>query len=144
MGVLQDELVVATRGRSSVEVTDSVSRTVRESGLVAGSLHLFLKHTSASLLVTENADPMVRADLERWFGELAPDGHPAFRHVDEGPDDMPAHARTLLAGHSLLLPVSGRELVLGRWQGVFLWEHRTAPHRRHLFMTLHGEFAPPV
>ncbi|QDU84465.1 hypothetical protein Pla163_15750 [Planctomycetes bacterium Pla163] len=143
MEVLQDEIVVTTGGRGSFEVTDRVAEFVRGSGLVAGSLHLFLRHTSASLLVTEDADPQVRADLESWFGELAPDGHPTFRHVDEGPDDMPAHARTLLAGHSLLLPVSGRELMLGRWQGVYLWEHRTAPHRRHLFMTLQGEFAPP-
>lgn len=139
----QEEVTVRTAPRRSHEVTREVAAIVREHGLVRGTVHVFCRHTSASLLVTENADPMVREDLARWFEELAPTGHRSFRHVDEGPDDMPAHARTLLAGHSLLLPVADGELALGTWQGVYLWEHRSAPHTRRLFLTLTGEFTSP-
>lgn len=138
--VVQDEIVRETRPRASHDVTADVAALVRASGMRAGTCHVFCRHTSASLLVTENADPTVHADLARWFEELAPTGHASFRHVAEGPDDMPAHARTLLAGHALLLPVADGELGLGRWQGVYLWEHRATGHRRRLFITLTGEF----
>jgi len=143
MRVAQDEIAVRTAPRRSFDVTGEVASVVREHGFVRGTAHVFCRHTSASLLVTENADPTVREDLARWFERLAPTGDAMFRHTAEGPDDMPAHARTLLAGHSLLLPVADGELVLGTWQGVYLWEHRAAPHTRRLFLTLTGEFELP-
>lgn len=125
-------LVVPTRGRGFVDLTDDLAAWLSATGAGDGLLTLFLMHTSASLLVQENADPTVRADLERLFSSLAPDGDPRFRHVDEGPDDMSAHARAALTQTHLAIPVRGGRLTLGTWQAVFLWEHRTSPHRRSI------------
>lgn len=135
----QDRFVVETRGRGLVEITGLVRARVRAlAGPEPGLAHLFCRHTSCSLVITENASPEVRHDLETLARRWAPDGDPAYRHDLEGPDDMAAHGRALLAGCSLLVPFASRELLLGTWQGVFLWEHRTAPHRRELVLTLLG------
>jgi secondary thiamine-phosphate synthase enzyme len=112
---------------------------VAEAGIRTGIALVFVHHTSASLMLCENADPEVRADLERFMARLAPDGDPLFRHDDEGPDDMPAHVRTLLTGASLNLPVTDGRCALGIWQGIYLWEHRTAAHRRRITVTAYGE-----
>lgn len=127
---------VATDGRGTFEITRQVDRVVRDSGLAEGLAHVFLHHTSASLILCENADPTVRRDLERFFARLAPDGDPTYRHQDEGPDDMPAHIRTIVTASSLMVPVAGGRLALGTWQGIFLYEHRTSPHRRRVTVTV--------
>lgn len=135
----QAVLAFRTRGRGTQDVTAELSRIVAASGVRTGLCHLFLQHTSASLLLTENASPEVRRDLETLFARLAPDGDPAWRHDDEGPDDMAAHARSVLGTCELTLPVGEGRLLLGTWQGVYLWEHRAAPHERRVVVTLHGE-----
>jgi secondary thiamine-phosphate synthase enzyme len=133
------QLHIDTRGRGFTEVTSELSRFVHVSGVKTGLLTVLLQHTSASLLLQENADPDVRADFERFFRRLIPDGDRLFQHDAEGPDDMPAHIRTALTTVHLSLPVVGGSLALGTWQGVYVWEHRTAPHRRHLALHLIGE-----
>ncbi|KAF0180036.1 MAG: putative secondary thiamine-phosphate synthase [Limisphaerales bacterium] len=133
------ELVVPTRGRGFTEITHEIVTLVRQAGLQAGLATLHLRHTSASLLIQENADPEVRRDLERFFARLAPDGDPLFQHTCEGDDDMPAHVRTALTTVNLSIPIARGELVLGTWQGIYLWEHRTVPHRRQLVLHLLGE-----
>jgi secondary thiamine-phosphate synthase enzyme len=133
------ELKIATRGRGFYEVTDEVAGLVRASGWRQGLVTLHLRHTSASLLIQENADPEVRRDLERFFERLVPDGDPLFRHTCEGEDDMPAHVRTALTAVNLSIPVAGGAMVLGTWQGIYVWEHRTAPHQRRLVVHLLGE-----
>jgi secondary thiamine-phosphate synthase enzyme len=135
----QHTIVAATRGRGFHELSDEVRQLVRASGIRNGLCHLFLRHTSASLCITENADAEVRRDLERFAQRLAPDGDALFRHDTEGPDDMPAHVRNLFAGYELTVPIAEGELALGTWQGIYLWEHRTHGHRRELVMTLNGE-----
>ncbi|ANN69614.1 secondary thiamine-phosphate synthase [Bordetella bronchialis] len=140
--MLRDELDVATPGRGFVELTGSVRAMVSHSGLEFGMAYVFTRHTSCSLLITENADPQVRADLERYFSRLVPDGDPLFLHDAEGPDDMPAHVRAALTGASLSIPFSGGELDLGTWQGIYLWEHRQRPHQRQVVVTLTGYRAP--
>lgn len=137
--VFQKGFEVATRGRGSYLITEEIQRYVAGTGVAAGVAHLFLHHTSASLLLCENADPAVRADLERFMARLVPDGDPLFEHSDEGPDDMPAHVRTLLAGSALSIPVTAGRCALGTWQGIYLWEHRHAGHRRRLTLTVLGE-----
>jgi len=129
---------VDTARRGSYEITDEVGRIVRESGIVRGLCSVFVHHTSASLIVCENADPSVRSDLERYFARLVPDGDPVFRHTAEGPDDMPAHVRSILTAASVAIPVAGSALDLGTWQGVFLWEHRSRPHRRRITASVVG------
>ena len=133
------EWVIKTRGRGFYELTAEVSALVRKSDLETGLVTLHLQHTSASLLIQENADPEVRRDLERFFARLAPDGDPLFRHTMEGDDDMPAHVRAALTAVNLSIPVSGGNLALGVWQGIYLWEHRTQPHARRLVAHLLGE-----
>ena len=130
--------IIATPGRSTAEITDRVGRVVLASGIERGLCSVFLHHTSASLILSENADPSVRADLERALSRLAPDGDPLFRHIAEGPDDMPAHLRSILTGASLTIPVAGSRLDLGTWQGIYLWEHRTDPHRRKVTVSVVG------
>ena len=134
----QDTFVIATEGRGTYEITERVDRAVAESGVRAGLCHLFLHHTSASLILCENADPTVRRDLEAFMARLAPDGDPLFRHDDEGPDDMPAHVRTILTQNSLTIPVSDGRCALGTWQGLYVWEHRFAPHRRQVTVAVWG------
>lgn len=134
-----ETLNLDTPGRSLREVTDAVQRIVGRSRVQRGTCLAFLHHTSASLILGENADPGVVRDLERFFARLVPDGDPLFRHTAEGPDDMPAHVRSVLTQNSLVLPVAAARLDLGSWQGLFLWEHRAAPHRRRLTVTVQGE-----
>jgi secondary thiamine-phosphate synthase enzyme len=130
---------VETSGRGLVEVTRPVSAWVAAQGLATGLLTLFVRHTSASLVIQENADPDVRADLDRFFARLVPDGDRLFQHRDEGPDDMPAHVRAALTAVQLSVPVVDGRLALGTWQGIYLWEHRLRPHRRELVAHLLGE-----
>ena len=132
----QTTLEFTTSGRGTTDITAGIRAAVVESGISVGLCHCFILHTSASLLLTENADPQVRVDLERWMSRAVPDGDPIFGHVDEGPDDMSAHVRTVLTESSLILPVTDGRLNLGTWQGVFLWEHREAPQRRRIVVTV--------
>ena len=129
---------IATRGRGTIEITGDANRVVRASGVDVGLANIFVHHTSASLIVCENADPTVRDDLERFFARLAPDGDPSHRHRDEGSDDMPAHIRSILTCASIAVPVRGGRLELGTWQGIYLYEHRTTPHRRRITVTVIG------
>ncbi|WP_018937647.1 MULTISPECIES: secondary thiamine-phosphate synthase enzyme YjbQ [unclassified Thioalkalivibrio] len=139
MAVYQDTLTQQTRGRGTHNITTSVEHIVRASGITTGACHVFQHHTSASLLVTENADPDVRHDLETLIARMAPDGDPAYRHDMEGDDDMAAHARAMLTHNDLTVPVGQGRLILGQWQGLFLWEHRYAAHTRKLTITVQGE-----
>ncbi len=134
----QESLILNSRGRGTFEITDQIESIVSASGIERGLCSIFLHHTSASLILCENADPSVRSDLERFFAQLAPDGDPLFRHTTEGPDDMPAHVRTILTQSSLTIPVASGRCDLGTWQGVFLYEHRTEPHRRRVTVSVLG------
>ena len=129
-------LEIATRGRGLVEITEPVRRWLATAGARDGLLTLFIRHTSASLLIQENADPGVQSDLERWFARLVRDGDPLFEHTAEGPDDMPAHVRAALLPTSLAIPLADGRLALGTWQGIYLYEHRTAGHRRQVLVQL--------
>ena len=133
------EIVLSTRGRGIIEFTDEVVANVTRSGIQIGLATLHVQHTSASLMIQENADPEVRRDLERFFQRLVPDGDPLFEHTSEGEDDMPAHVRTVLTTVNLSIPIRGGDLVLGTWQGIYLWEHRHHPHRRRVILHLFGE-----
>lgn len=135
----QHAIVIATRGRGFHEFTGQVQALLAQGGVRTGLCHLFLRHTSASLCITENADPEVLRDLERFARRLAPDGDPLFRHDAEGADDMPAHVRCLFGGCELTVPVREGRLVLGTWQGLFVWEHRTSGHRREVVVTVNGD-----
>jgi secondary thiamine-phosphate synthase enzyme len=136
--VVQCEFVVDTRGRGFHDITAEVTDAVAASAVHTGVAQVFTPHTSCSLLLGEHADPTVRADLERWFARAVPDGDPIFRHDAEGPDDMPAHVRSILTGVSLGAPVGNGALTLGTWQGIYLWEHRHAAHRRRVVVTVTG------
>lgn len=131
-------LNLRTRGRGTQDITAEVARIVAASGIDIGIAQVFVQHTSCSLLITENADPAVRQDLETLAQRWAPDGDPAYRHDDEGDDDMAAHARSILSGSSVSVPIGGGRLLLGTWQGIYLWEHRTAPHARCVVVTVTG------
>jgi secondary thiamine-phosphate synthase enzyme len=133
------EVVIATRGRGFYLLTESVANLVKQGRFKLGLATLHLQHTSASLLIQENADPEVRRDLERFFARLAPDGDPVFQHTAEGEDDMPAHIRTALTTVNLSIPIADGQLALGTWQGIYLWEHRLAPHHRRVIVHLLGE-----
>ncbi|MBW9270960.1 MAG: secondary thiamine-phosphate synthase enzyme YjbQ [Candidatus Thiodiazotropha sp. (ex. Lucinisca nassula)] len=137
--VAQETFSVQTRGRETLNITHQITSLVDQSGIQTGLCQLFLRHTSASLILCENADPDVRSDLERYLSRLVKDGDPIFQHTMEGPDDMSAHIRTILTHSDLSLPISNGRLALGTWQGVYLWEHRTHPHNRHVMATLIGE-----
>ncbi len=132
-------LAVDTRGRGLFDITSRLVDWVRESGIRQGLLTVFIRHTSASLVIQENADPGVRRDLERFFASLVPDGDPRFEHDQEGPDDMPAHVRAALTQTQLSIPVQHAAPVLGTWQGVYLYEHRTRGHRREVVLHLIGQ-----
>jgi secondary thiamine-phosphate synthase enzyme len=132
-------LTIRTPGRGLLEITDRVRQVVAESGIGDGLVTLFLRHTSASLLIQENADDDVRADLERFFARLVQDGDPLFVHDAEGPDDMPAHVRTALTSVQLSIPVLQGRLALGTWQGIYLWEHRVRGHQREIVLHVSGE-----
>ncbi len=135
----QKSIKIRTSGRGTYEITSDVQRLVRDSGVTTGLCHVFIHHTSASLMLCENADPSVLSDLETFMSRLVPDGDAMFRHTAEGPDDMPAHVRSVLTQTGLDLPVDGGQLDLGTWQGIFVWEHRRSPHTRRLTLTVHGE-----
>jgi secondary thiamine-phosphate synthase enzyme len=135
----QRRLRFNTRGRGTLDVTQDIERVVSSSGIRSGLCSVFLQHTSASLILCENADPTVRDDLETLLGRLAPDGDPAYQHDTEGPDDMAAHARSVLTSNSLTIPVTEGRLALGTWQGVYLFEHRVQPQARQVIVTLSGE-----
>ena len=135
----RDELSISTHGRGLCDFTENVRRWVAASGIENGLLTLFIRHTSASLLVQENYDPEVQRDLERFFAKLVRDGDAMFEHTIEGPDDMPAHVRSALTQTSLSIPVANGALALGTWQGLYVYEHRTAGHRRQVMLHLIGE-----
>ncbi len=139
MKVHFESLTVATRGKGTYEVTPQVNAIVRESGVRAGSATVFLQHTSASLVIFENADRSARVDLETYFERLVPEGAEYFTHTSEGPDDSTSHIRTALTRSSEVIPVAGGHLQLGTWQGIYLFEHRQAPHRRRLAVSVIGE-----
>jgi secondary thiamine-phosphate synthase enzyme len=134
-----DEIVITTRGRGFYQFTSQVSALVERTGLKTGLATLFLQHTSASLLLQENADPEVRRDFERFFARLIPDGDPLLQHTAEGEDDMPAHIRTALTAVTLGIPILKGALALGTWQGIYLWEHRLEPHKRCVLAHFIGE-----
>ncbi|EAR20723.1 secondary thiamine-phosphate synthase enzyme YjbQ [Nitrococcus mobilis] len=135
----QETKEFATPGRCIQEITADVASVVRESGIRSGLCQLFIHHTSASLIICENADPAVREDLEHFSQRLVPDGDPLFTHREEGADDMAAHVRTVLTQSSLAIPVADGRLALGTWQGLFLWEHRYRAQQRRITITVLGE-----
>ncbi|MBW7903195.1 MAG: YjbQ family protein [Rhodocyclaceae bacterium] len=134
----QHVLAFSTRGRESLDIGGEVAALVRRSGIGRGVAHVFVRHTSCGLAITENADPSVRRDLETLLRRWAPDGDPAYRHDLEGDDDMAAHARALLTGVSVSVPFADGRLLLGTWQGLYLFEHRAHGHRREVVVTLLG------
>ena len=135
----QRELEIRTRGRGTYDLSADIQAAVRDTGILTGLCHVFIRHTSASLMLCENADPAVLRDLEAFMSREVPDGDPLFTHTAEGPDDMPAHVRSVLTQSDISLPVADGRCALGTWQGVFLWEHRHAPHRRRVMLTINGE-----
>lgn len=136
-----ESFTIDTPGRGTIELTSRVSRAVADSNVAEGLCNVFVHHTSASLILCENAAPEVRRDLERFFARLVADGDPLFRHDDEGPDDMPAHIRSVLTQNSISIPVRNAACDLGVWQGIYLWEHRAAPHRRKVTVSVVGRSA---
>ena len=136
--IARDELRVETQGRGTYDLSADVQRIVSSSEIEMGMCHIFICHTSASLMLSENADPDVMRDMEAFMSRLIPDGDPMFAHTAEGPDDMPAHVRSILTQSDLNLPVSGGRCALGTWQGIYLWEHRHAPHSRRMIVTVQG------
>jgi secondary thiamine-phosphate synthase enzyme len=129
-------LVLHPERRGLLEFTDQVRGAVAKAEAPEGLCTLFVRHTSASLLIQENADPDVQRDLEAWLARLVPEGDPLYRHTAEGPDDMPGHVRSALTATSLAIPFAGRRLLLGRWQGIYLWEHRRSPTSREVVLHL--------
>lgn len=138
MSAKSETFTVETRGRGTLEITDQVQRAVASTGIEDGLCTVFIHHTSASLIVNENADPDVQRDLDAFLSRLVPDGDSLFVHTAEGPDDMPSHVRTALTQTSLSIPVQDGRCALGTWQGVFVWEHRRRGHRRRLTVTVVG------
>jgi secondary thiamine-phosphate synthase enzyme len=136
MSAHQTTLSIETSGRGLIEITDAVAAEVRRSGVATGLVSVHCMHTSCSLVIMENADPSARADLESWMERLVPDGDPRFTHDAEGPDDMPAHIKMALTRTNETIPITGGRLRIGTWQGLYLWEHRSAPHSRSLVVTI--------
>jgi len=139
MKILQESLIVPTRGKGTYEITEHVWELVTKSGVQNGLVNIFVCHTSASLVLYENADPTARADLHQWFERLVPEDDPGLSHTDEGPDDSTSHLRMALTRSSETIPIRAGHLSLGTWQGIFLFEHRRAPHRRRVEITIIGE-----
>ena len=135
----QQILTIQTRGRGFEMITSAVANVVERSGVRQGMCNVFIRHTSASLVITENADSAVRRDLERFMQRIAPDGSPDYEHDTEGPDDMPAHIRNALTSSALSVPIVEGRLGLGTWQGIYVWEHRTSRHTREVIVTVIGE-----
>ncbi len=134
----QQTISIPTQGRATLNITSEVERVVRTTDIEQGLCHVFVHHTSASLIITENADTDVRRDLENYIAKLVLDGDPAYRHDQEGPDDMAAHIRSVLTQTEITIPIRAGRLALGTWQGLFLWEHRYSAHRRNITITLTG------
>lgn len=139
MASLHETITVATSGRGTYEITGACAAALRRTGLRRGLLTVFCRHTSCSLVLMENADPSVRRDLEAWLDRLVPETGQGFTHTLEGADDMPSHIKVALTRSSESIPFANRELLLGPWQGIFLWEHRRAPHQRTVVVTVLGE-----
>jgi len=138
MNALTESFSVSTRGKGTYEITDEIARIVRQSGVKTGTVTVFIQHTSASLIIYENADPSARTDLHAFFERLVPEDQDYFVHTDEGPDDMPSHLRMVLTRTSEVIPVAQSHMQLGTWQGIFLFEHRRAPHRRTIVVSVIG------
>lgn len=136
--VHQDTLSIGTRGRSLVDLSSKIGDVVAASGVTTGLCTVFVQHTSASLVIQENADPAVRRDMEKWIGRIAPEDPSAYEHDDEGPDDMPAHLRSSITKTSEVVPVTRGKLALGTWQALYLWEHRRTPHTRTIVVHVQG------
>lgn len=132
----KDHLEVS--GRGIFDITTNIAEYVKKAEVLTGLCHIFLHHTSASLILCENADPLVQSDLSEFFAKLVPDNNPLFQHVAEGPDDMPSHVRTILTSSFLQIPISAGKLGLGTWQGIYLWEHRWQSRHRHMTITIQG------
>lgn len=139
MPLHQTTLSIRSHGKGTVEFTDEIAREVSRSALSRGVVTVFCQHTSCSLVIMENADPSARRDLERWLDRLVPENDPVFEHTLEGPDDMPSHIKMALTRTSETIPFAEGRLLLGTWQGVFLWEHRRASHARRVVVTVIGE-----
>jgi secondary thiamine-phosphate synthase enzyme len=139
MPVHQATLALRTRGQGMHEITDAVARELARSGIACGLVSVFCQHTSCSLMIMENADPTARRDLEAWLKRLVPEGDPHFEHTLEGPDDMPSHIKMALTRSTETAPVAEGRMLLGTWQGIFLWEHRRAGHHRNIVVTIVGE-----
>lgn len=139
MALHQATLTIRTSGKGTYEITDAVAREVQRSGVRTGLATVFCQHTSCSLVLMENADPSARRDLEAWLDRLVPENDPDFEHTSEGPDDMPSHIKMALTRSSESIPIGDAQLILGTWQGIFLWEHRRAAHSRRIVVTVMGE-----
>ncbi|MDQ6654853.1 MAG: secondary thiamine-phosphate synthase enzyme YjbQ [Verrucomicrobiota bacterium] len=137
--ISSSDLAVSTNGKGTYEITDEVAALVSKSGIAAGLVTVFVQHTSCSLVMMENAAPAARRDLEKFFDRLVPENTPYFEHTDEGADDMPSHIRMALTRTSETIPIAGGQMQLGTWQGIFLFEHRRAPHRRRITVTVLGD-----
>ena len=135
----QHQLTVETNGRGTYDQSADVQSAVEKSGIATGMCHVFIRHTSASLMISENADPAIMRDLESFMSRQVPDGDPIYTHTQEGPDDMPSHVRAILTQTDLNIPVQNGACALGTWQGIYLWEHRLAPHSRHIVLTVQGD-----
>jgi secondary thiamine-phosphate synthase enzyme len=139
MPVHQTTLTVRTQGQGTYEITEGVTKEVERSGLARGVVTVFCQHTSCSLVIMENADPSARRDLEAWLARLVPENDPLFQHTQEGADDMPSHIKMALTRTSEIVPFANGRMLLGTWQGIFLWEHRRAAHSRKIVVTIMGE-----
>ena len=137
--VHQQTISLSTLGRGTSNITRQIEEIISHCQVNTGLVNIFVHHTSASLILCENADPSVRGDLEYFMEKITPDGDPNYRHRDEGPDDMSAHVRTILTDSSLTVPINNGHTLLGTWQGIYLWEHRTHPHTRRITITIYGE-----
>jgi secondary thiamine-phosphate synthase enzyme len=139
MPIHQAKLEISTQGPGTYEITDRVARELERSGLSAGTVTVFCRHTSCSLVIMENADPTARSDLEEWMDRLVPESNPHFEHTLEGPDDMPSHIKMALTRTSEVIPFGRSQMMLGTWQGIYLWEHRSRPHTRSVIVSIQGE-----
>lgn len=139
MPVHQTTVTVRTSNQGLYEITEAVAREVQRAGIRAGTVNVFCQHTSCSLVIMENADPSARSDLEAWLNRLVPENDPLFEHTMEGPDDMPSHIKMALTRTSETVPIADGRMLLGTWQGIYLWEHRRAPHSRRVVITICGD-----
>lgn len=135
----QNKITIKTPGRGIVDITEEIAKQISAANIETGLCHIFIQHTSASLCICENYDPLVREDLEAFMHRLTPDGDPLYKHVEEGPDDMPSHVRSILTSSFLTIPITAGKAALGRWQSICLWEHRLRCYERNLILTMQGE-----